>query len=545
MLGRHRHPRDPGMSPVTAGLIALVVIVVGSYFGFTKANPFAQPFELQAVFESSNDLKPRSFVRIAGVNVGRVKKVEAVDDSGAARVTMEIEEKGLPIHTDAELKIRPHLFLEGNFFVDLRPGSPSEPAVADGATIPSNQTATPVQFGQLLAALQSDTRRDLQVLLEEYSEGLRGRGAEGWRELFLHSESAYRNSALANDASLGTRTHDLSRLLRGQQRTFRALARHEESLKDLITNFNVTAAAFAREDVALEATIPELRDVLRVGPPALRSLNASLPSLRAFARDALPATRSSEPTLDASLPFIQQARRLVSRAELRGLVAKLRGAIPDLARLNVETVPFLEEGRALSACQSQVLVPFATTPIPDPDFPTNSGEPFYKQAPRGLVGLSGESRLSDANSPMFRVQFGGGPTTIVSAGDTGEKFFGQALFPILGTRPARPNRRPDFRPGTPCETQEPPNLAAPVGAADEAVNPNPTPAARAANRELNARIQRDFQKLVRHMRDQAAGRPTIDPLQFSDRGLRREARRRGLKPLSDGGFVRVKEGGGR
>jgi ABC-type transporter Mla subunit MlaD len=88
-------------------------VVVASYFGFTKANPFANPYELQAVFDTVNNLKPRSPVRIAGVEVGKVTKVEAIESGdGAARVTMEIEDKGLPIHEDAELKIRPRIFLE-------------------------------------------------------------------------------------------------------------------------------------------------------------------------------------------------------------------------------------------------------------------------------------------------------------------------------------------------------------------------------------------------------------------------------------------------
>jgi hypothetical protein len=41
-----------------------------------------------------------------------------------AVVEMEIKEKGLPIHKDARLKIRSRIFLEGNFFVDMSPGSP-------------------------------------------------------------------------------------------------------------------------------------------------------------------------------------------------------------------------------------------------------------------------------------------------------------------------------------------------------------------------------------------------------------------------------------
>ena len=46
---------------------------------------------------------------------------------------------GLPIHKDATLKIRPRIFLEGNFFVDLQPGTPSAPTIDDGDTIPSRR----------------------------------------------------------------------------------------------------------------------------------------------------------------------------------------------------------------------------------------------------------------------------------------------------------------------------------------------------------------------------------------------------------------------
>src|SRR5687767_15413253 len=103
-----------GMSPFRAGVMALVVIGLFAYFGFTKSNPFANPYEFHAVFNDVNNLKPKSPVRIAGVDVGKVKSVEPVEEGdGAARVTMELEDKGLPIKKDAELKIRPRIFLEG------------------------------------------------------------------------------------------------------------------------------------------------------------------------------------------------------------------------------------------------------------------------------------------------------------------------------------------------------------------------------------------------------------------------------------------------
>jgi ABC-type transporter Mla subunit MlaD len=87
-----------GMAPVTAGAILAVVLIVITYFGFTKHVPFTHGYRLQAVFESSNNLRPGSPVRIAGVNVGKVKKVERAGSSNAAVVTMELDNKALPIH---------------------------------------------------------------------------------------------------------------------------------------------------------------------------------------------------------------------------------------------------------------------------------------------------------------------------------------------------------------------------------------------------------------------------------------------------------------
>jgi phospholipid/cholesterol/gamma-HCH transport system substrate-binding protein len=475
--GKGRDPQDPGMSPFKAGLIAATLILVFSFFGFSRYNPFAHPYKLHATFQSANNLQPKSPVRIAGIDVGKVTKVEPLkttNGSGAAKVTMEIEKKGLPIHRDAELKIRPRIFLEGNFFIDLQPGTPSTSAVKDGGDIPVQQTATPVQFGQLLTALQSDTRKDLQTFLKEYAEkGLGNGGAQAYNKGLDSAPGAFRYSSIANQASLGLAPHDLSKLLRGQQRLFRALSTHPEELKSLIDNLNITAAAFAREDAALAASVPALRDVLRVGRPALISLNNTLPTLRAFARDALPGVKSSGPTIDASLPFLRQVRLLVRPQELQGLARDLKATIPDLARVNAATIPLLNQQRALSACQNNVLNPFSTTPVPDPDFAGKPGydggqnnQPFKKEAPRGLVGLSGESRTGDANSPMFHVQLGSGPQNVIYRNE-GQQFVFQGALVPQGNRPVKPDHRPVFRPGTPCELQEPPDLHAAGGPADK------------------------------------------------------------------------------
>ncbi len=43
--------RSNGMSPFRAGILALVIVGLFTYFGFTKANPFANPYEFKAVVQ--------------------------------------------------------------------------------------------------------------------------------------------------------------------------------------------------------------------------------------------------------------------------------------------------------------------------------------------------------------------------------------------------------------------------------------------------------------------------------------------------------------
>jgi virulence factor Mce-like protein len=471
--------RRKGVSPFGAGLLAIVIVLVAAVVAFSGTNPFMKPYHVTAYFHNANNLKPNSPVRIAGVEVGKVKSVGLPDPKlNAAPVVLEISDQGLPIHKDAEAKVRPRIFLEGNMFVDLQPGTPESPVLKSGGSIPASQTAAPVQFEQVLRVLQRDTRSDLQTLLKEFSTGLNGGGAEAFNRSIKYWKPAYQFSALANDASLGEQPHDLSKLIRGQGKVAQALSSDERTLADLVTNLNTTFAAFASKDQSLRASIPALDRVLRVGYPALGSLDNALPTLRQFAHDALPAAHSSLPTINAAMPFVTQARRLVSKQELRGLVADLRPTIPALAKLNANLIPFLGQSRALSACTSNVLVPFANKPIPDPVFNIPNST-FLHDSNHAFVGLAGESRINDANTPLFHVQQGAGPFSVVQTStDLGKQVgFGGMDFKPEGTMPAKPDHRPVFRPGIPCETQQVADLEAPRGPAETLATPNPVQSA--------------------------------------------------------------------
>ena len=70
------------------------------------------------------------------------------------------------------MQLRPRLFLEGNLFVDLHPGSPGAPELSSGSLVPENQTSISVQFDQVLTSLQAPVREDLQIFLKEFGGAL-------------------------------------------------------------------------------------------------------------------------------------------------------------------------------------------------------------------------------------------------------------------------------------------------------------------------------------------------------------------------------------
>jgi phospholipid/cholesterol/gamma-HCH transport system substrate-binding protein len=444
--------RRAGMSTVTIGVIALVVTLIGVYLGFTKSIPFRSHYEVKAAFESSNNLRPASPVRIAGVEVGKVTKIERAGkgDEGAI-VTMRINDKGRPLRPDSTFKIRPRIFLEGNFFVDVTPGMRGR-EVGDGHTFPVQQTDTPVQLDQVLTALQTDTREDLKTFLREYAAGLRGKGAKGFNDSIKYWKPAYRDSAIVSEAMLGEKAHDLSGYIDRGGVVAGALDRNREQLKDLITNLNVTAGAFARENANLEAAIAELPRTLRAAQPALAALNRSFPGLRGFAHDIRPGVENSEETIDVTLPLLQQLRGLVSKPELRGLTADLRPTVPALASVANESVPLSKQVRQTASCQTEVVLPWSMDKLTDTKFPTEG--PLYQELPKPFVGLAGESRSGDANGQWFRVLAAGG-TNLVTFGPG---VYGTTTFPLLGVNPQKPKERPPLNADAPCENQQTPDL---------------------------------------------------------------------------------------
>jgi phospholipid/cholesterol/gamma-HCH transport system substrate-binding protein len=468
----NRPNHKPRLSNPQIALIAIVLTFIGFYLAFTKSIPFAgHGYQLKAVVADAQNIRAKSPVRISGVDVGEVSDIQHLTDANgdgedAAVVTMDLKDTALPVRQDATLQLRPRLFLEGNLFVDLHPGSPSAPELDSGSVIPKTQTSSSVQFDEVLTSLQAPVRQDLQIFLKEFGGALdKYGGAKGFQESFRTSPAAYEYTSQVNQALLGTQPGDLAGFVSNLDVVARELNANSDDLQGLITNFNTVSGDFAAHQASLRNAIVELPQALAVGRPALLKLNRDFPALRAFAREALPGVKSANQALDYANPWIGQLRQLISQSELRGLVEDLRPTVPDLAALSSASLPFLEQARALSSCFNNVVIPWSNTPVPNSDSDPAAGK-VYQETAYGLTGVAGESRSGDANGQEFRVLGGGTANSIglFSSPDVANPLTGLVPYNFLGSQPAKQSSaKTPFRTDVPCETQDPPDLRSEVG----------------------------------------------------------------------------------
>jgi phospholipid/cholesterol/gamma-HCH transport system substrate-binding protein len=476
--GRHH----TGIRPWVLGLIVAILALVASYLAFVKELPFTSPgYEVTATFDNAATLRETAPVRIAGVNVGEVTNVEA--EGEAAKVTFTVDDGGQPIHADASVEIRPRLFLEGNFFLDVDPGSPGAPELDNGGNIPITQTATAVQLDEVLTALQAPDRRGLQRLLTGYGTALTYEptaaddvdqdtsvhgesAAESLNDAFRYGGPAGRGTAIVNTALLGERPHDLSGFIRDFGEVFAKLSSRERDLAELITNFNVFSGALAAESQNLADTVSELAPTLEQTRPSLARLSDALPPLRRLAIELRPGVQELPATIAAGTPWLDQSRLLLRSSELGGLARLLRDTAPGLAEAAVASRTLFNEQTALARCTSQVLVPTGDIVV-DSRFPT--GQPNFNDFFYGITSFAGHIQGFDGNGSYIRFQAGGGPQLVQGNNPSGaglaQQFFNFAnvIEQPQGIQPFVPDQPPPFRQDFPCQRNPVPNINGPAG----------------------------------------------------------------------------------
>jgi phospholipid/cholesterol/gamma-HCH transport system substrate-binding protein len=455
------------------GVLVLVAIPVALYSAFTHAPPpplnaliGPEGHKYSFVFRNADGVIPGiSPVRIAGVDVGEVTSVGR-GPADTATVEVELSGDALPLHTDATVQVRPRTFLEGNFFVEINPGSPSAPELPDGGSVPLNQTYGSVQLDQVLSTFTHGVREDFRGGIRGLGAAVDARAQRSLRAAAPLLAPLFRDFARVAEATRGLRPHDLSGAIRSAARVSAALDRRRAQLGNLVSSFAAVATALADRDRELRVSLAVLPRVLEAADPSLRALNAALPQVRALVAELRPGLRAAPPVLRSALPFTAQASALLSPPELPTLLRSLTPAVVDLAGAAPRLTSVLRALRPTSRCLLEIAAPTLLAEVPDGELST--GDPVYQDLAHSLVGLASATQNFDGNGYGLRYNAGFNEELFTFApGSPLSGLIGFGDEAPLGSRPAVPNTPPPLRPDVVCTAAGgPPDLAAATGPGD-------------------------------------------------------------------------------
>jgi phospholipid/cholesterol/gamma-HCH transport system substrate-binding protein len=281
-------------------------------------------------------------VRMAGVNVGKVKQKELGPGGRTTRVTMEIDNRFAPIGRDARAILRQKSLL-GESYVEITPGSPEAEDLDDGGTLPQSQVDDTVELDEVFRVFDPDTRKAFQEWLHEAGIATTGTFARDFNDSLGNAAPFFEGGADLL-RPLAEQEVALRRVVRDTGRVFDAVSREDGQLRGLITGGEATFGALASRDDALAETF-------QVFPTFLRETRATLLRLEAFARNTDPLVRDlREPAQDLA-PTLRDLGDLspdletlfrhfdpLVRASRRGVPAAerfLRGAEPVLEATHV------------------------------------------------------------------------------------------------------------------------------------------------------------------------------------------------------------------
>ena len=134
-------------------LAGIAVVLIGLFVAaaiFVVRQTFFKPTTITAYFTNTTAIYPGDEVRVAGVKVGTIASIEPVGTQ--ARMTMHVD-RDVPIPADAKAVIVAQN-LVAQRYVQLTPAYRSTgPKMADGAVIPVDRTAVPVEWDEVKAQL--------------------------------------------------------------------------------------------------------------------------------------------------------------------------------------------------------------------------------------------------------------------------------------------------------------------------------------------------------------------------------------------------------
>lgn len=330
--------------------LAAMVLFAGSCFGlllflwlsFGGPIPLKpEGYRVKVSFPEAATLAEEADVRLAGVNVGRVKGKELEKRAARTLVELELDEEFSPIPRDTRAVLRQKTLL-GETYVELSPGSPRAAKLRDGERLADSRVESTVELDEIFSAFDAPTRKAVQELAGEVSRAVDRRSPD------LNSALGNVEGFAVDGAALFKELHEqglaVRALVKNTGETFEALSEREGMLRQLILNANDTFEATASKDEALA-------DTLRVFPTFLDETRATLARLERFAGDTRPLVNRLKPSADDLGPTVRDLGDLAPDLEglfedLDPLIKAGRDGLPDLERTLRGGEPLFEAAHA-------------------------------------------------------------------------------------------------------------------------------------------------------------------------------------------------------
>lgn len=319
------------------GMIVISLLVAGyilteQRFRFPLISP--TPSIVKVELENAQAVTPGQgqTVRVAGVQVGAIGKVQLEDGRAVVEMQIQPEYKGL-IRQDATALLRPKTGLK-DMFIEVDPGDGR--AVPEEGRITLANTAQDIDPDEILSVLDGDTRDYLKLLIGGAGKGLEGRG-EDLRQTFKRLEPLHRDLAAVN-TSVARRRTSLKRLINDYGSLTEELSTKDEDLTRLVRAGNDTFSALAAEESNLSTAVRRLPGALRETQTTLSRVDTLGGELGPALDSLRPAVRRLDETNAAVLPFVREAEPIV-RTRIRPFtriaqpyVRRLGSAASDVSR---------------------------------------------------------------------------------------------------------------------------------------------------------------------------------------------------------------------
>jgi phospholipid/cholesterol/gamma-HCH transport system substrate-binding protein len=317
--------RFAAMIGFTLSVAALLMFLWTAFGGTLPLKP--ESYRFKAEFPEASLLVKEADVRMAGVNIGKVKSKELGEGGRTTLVEIELENRFAPIGRDARAILRQKSLL-GETYVELTPGSPGARSLDDGATLARSNVDDTVELDEVFRVFDDETREGFQRWLHEAGIVTSGTFARDFNDSLGNAAPFFEGGADLL-RPLAEQEVALRRLIRDTGRVFTAISREDGQLRGLITGGQATFGALASRDDALA-------DTFQVFPTFLRETRTTVRRLEDFARNTDPLVR------DLAEPARDLAPTLRDLGDLSPDLEKLFRDIDPLVRASRRGVPAAE-----------------------------------------------------------------------------------------------------------------------------------------------------------------------------------------------------------